>query len=115
VEVNVTPEFASTTSVKSFEEKLSLSELVRAIRFSVAAEYETVQTYEQIVEASDNDLVKKVVGDIIAEGRLHAGQFLDILFTLSPDEKTIYDKGAVDNKKLHQEPEAPKPRNALLP
>lgn len=115
MEVNATPDFASTTHVKSFEDKLSLSELVRAIRFSVAAEYEAVQIYEQIVEATDNDFVKKVVGDIIAEERLHAGQFLDILFALAPDEKTLYDKGAQENKQLHQEPEAPKPRNALLP
>lgn len=99
----------------SLENKLSISELVRAIRFSVAAEYEAVQIYEQIVEATDNDYVKKVITDIINEERQHAGQFLEILYTIAPDERTIYEKGSRQNKELEKEPEAPKPRNALLP
>ncbi len=99
-----TPEFTTPFSTKSFEEKLSPSELIRAIRFSVAAEYEAVQIYEQIIEATDNEHVKAIINDIINEERLHAGQFLELLFSLVPEEKTIYDKGMQENKTLPNMP-----------
>jgi rubrerythrin len=66
------------------------------------------------MEATDNDLVKKVVADITNEERLHAAQFLDLLYTLSPDEKAINEKAADENRELAKQSEAPKPRNGLL-
>ncbi len=98
------PDFTTAFSAKGFDEKLSPSELIRAIRFSVAAEYEAVQIYEQIIEATDNQHVKAVINDIINEERLHAGQFLELLFTLAPDEKSIYDKGMQENTTLPNMP-----------
>jgi rubrerythrin len=66
------------------------------------------------MEATDHDLVKKIVADITNEERLHAGQFLDLLYTMVPDEKAINEKGANENRELAKQPEAPKPRNGLL-
>ncbi len=97
-----TPDFATAQNTRSFEKKLSASEFIRALRFSVAAEYEAIQIYEQIVEAIEDQHAKAVINDIINEERLHAGQFLELLFSIEPDEKSIYDKGAAENANLNK-------------
>lgn len=97
-----TPDFTTAQSTRSFEKKLSVSEFVRAIRFSVTAEYEAIQIYEQIVEAIEDAHAKTVITDIINEERLHAGQFLDILFSIAPEEKSIYAKAAAENATLNK-------------
>jgi len=92
------PEFTTAREVISFGKKFSKEELVRSMRFSVAAEYEAIQIYELILEATDNTHVKAVVQDIINEERLHAWQFLDLLSELVPEEKAINESGAKENK-----------------
>lgn len=74
--------------------KLTDSELVRAIRFMVAAEYEAIQLYMQLAESTDNKLAIEVLKDIADEERVHAGEFLRLLHELAPDEKEHYDEGA---------------------
>jgi rubrerythrin len=55
------PEFGNAFSGLAFAGKLTHNELVRAIRFMVAAEYETVQLYVQLADSTDNELAKKVL------------------------------------------------------
>lgn len=99
------PDFATARGVEEFGKKLSKGELVRALRFSVAAEYEAVQIYEQIIEATDNPHVIAVVSDIINEEKLHAGQFLDVLFEIAPEEKKPYDDAVRENKAIKEKTE----------
>jgi rubrerythrin len=47
----------------AFDRKLSNEELIRAIRFMVAAEYEAVQLYMQLAESTDNKLAQAVSSD----------------------------------------------------
>ncbi|MDO5449923.1 MAG: rubrerythrin, partial [Akkermansia sp.] len=61
------PEFASAFSGLAAPRKLGLSELVRAVRFMIAAEYEAIQLYEQLAESTDNHLARKVLADIADE------------------------------------------------
>ena len=75
------------------EKKLSKDEMVRAIRFVIAAEYEAIQLYTQLANASNNFLFQKVMRDIANEERVHAGEFLRLLFEIDPDEKKFYDNG----------------------
>jgi len=77
---------------------LTESELIRAIRFMVAAEYEAIQMYMQLAESVDNDLAKEVLRDIADEERVHAGEFLRLLHHLAPDEQKFYDEGKEDGK-----------------
>ena len=49
------PEFATPYSVKKSDRKLTNEELIRAIRFSIAGEYEAIQLYEEISETIDNE------------------------------------------------------------
>lgn len=88
------PEFASPFSGLKQDRKLTHAELVRAIRFMVAAEYEAIQLYMQLAESTDNALAIDVLKDIADEERVHAGEFLRLLKELEPDEEKFYREGA---------------------
>ena len=80
------PDFGAPFSGLKNDRKLTHSELVRAIRFMVAAEYEAIQLYMQLAESTDNKLAKEVLKDIADEERVHAGEFLMLLKQLDPSE-----------------------------
>ena len=88
------PEFGSPFSGLAKERKLKDEELIRAIRFMIAAEYEAIQLYMQLAESTDNKLAVDVLKDIADEERVHAGEFLRLLRELAPDEETFYAEGA---------------------
>ncbi|HNT44524.1 MAG TPA: ferritin family protein [Syntrophorhabdaceae bacterium] len=88
------PEFGSPFSGLANDRKLTEQELIRAIRFMIAAEYEAVQLYMQLAESTDNRLAIKVLRDIADEERVHAGEFLRLLRELDPDEEKFYAEGA---------------------
>ena len=88
------PEFGSPFSGLAHDRKLTEAELIRAIRFMVAAEYEAIQLYMQLAESTDNKLAIEVLKDIADEERVHAGEFLRLLHELAPDERKFYDEGA---------------------
>ena len=87
------PSFGNPFEGLAADRKLTHSELVRAIRFLVAAEYEAVQLYIQLAESTDNELAKVVLNDIADEEKVHAGEFLTLLKTLAPDEDSFYKQG----------------------
>ena len=80
------PEFGHPFSGLAAGRKLSDQELIRAVRFMVAAEYEAIQLYMQLAESTDNELAIAVLKDIADEERVHAGEFLRLLKELAPDE-----------------------------
>jgi len=88
------PEFGSPFAGLANGRKLTHEELVRAVRFMIAAEYEAIQLYMQLAESTDHALAKEVLVDIANEERVHAGEFLRLLKELSPDEETFYAEGA---------------------
>ncbi|MBI5250632.1 MAG: rubrerythrin [Desulfomonile tiedjei] len=94
------PEFGNIFSVKASDRKLTDSELIRAIRLTVAAEYEAVQLYEQLAESTDNELARKVLYDIAKEEVVHAGEFLRLLKQLCPDEESFYKEGAEEVEEM---------------
>ena len=94
------PEFGSPFSGLANDKKLTESELVRAIRFMVAAEYEAVQLYMQLAESTDDKLAREVLTDIADEERVHAGEFLRLLKHIAPDEEKFYDEGAEEVQEL---------------
>ena len=88
------PDFGTPFSGLAKDRKVTAAELIRAIRFMVAAEYEAVQMYMQLAESTDNKLAQEVLKDIADEERVHAGEFLRLLHELAPDEQKFYDEGA---------------------
>ena len=104
------PSFGNPFEGLAADRKLTHSELVRAIRFLVAAEYEAVQLYVQLAESTDNELAKVVLNDIADEEKVHAGEFMTLLKTLAPDEDSFYKQGETeveDLKKTLAPPQAP--------
>ncbi|MFA4886130.1 MAG: ferritin family protein [Desulfotomaculaceae bacterium] len=90
------PEFGTPFAAHAAERKLSRQELIRAIRFLIAAEYEAVQLYTQLAESTDNELAVDVLNDIANEEIVHAGEFLRLLKELAPDEEKFYREGAAE-------------------
>jgi len=88
------PDFGSPFSGLKNDRKLTESELIRAVRFMISAEYEAVQMYMQLAESTDNKLAAEVLEDIANEERVHAGEFLRLLKELAPDEEGFYADGA---------------------
>ncbi len=80
------PEFVNPFSGKVPERKLTLEELIRAIRLNLAAEHEAVHLYMAHADATDHPLAKKVLIDIANEERVHAGEFERLLEILTGDE-----------------------------
>jgi rubrerythrin len=87
------PEFCNPFSVLKSDRKLTHEELVRAIRFMIAAEYEAIQLYQQTAESTDHALAKEVLVDIANEEKEHAGEFLRLLKELDPAEEGFYREG----------------------
>ena len=88
------PEFGNPFSGLKKDRKITNEELIRAIRFMIAAEYEAIQLYMQLAESTDNKLAQEVLKDIADEERVHAGEFLRLLKHLAPDEEKFYAEGA---------------------
>jgi rubrerythrin len=94
------PEFADPFSVLKNDRKLTDAELVRAIRYMIAAEYEAIQLYMQLAESTDNALAQEVLTDIANEEREHAGEFLRLLKELDPEEETFYKNGTEEVEEM---------------
>jgi rubrerythrin len=88
------PVFGSPFSGLANDRKLTNKELIRAIRFMVAAEYEATQLYMQLAESTNNKLAVEVLKEIADEELVHVGEFLRLLHELAPDEEKFYAKGA---------------------
>ncbi len=103
------PDFGHPFNVLKHDRLLTHEELVRAVRFMVAAEYEAIQLYQQLAESTDNVLAQKVLIDIADEEKVHAGEFLRLLKELDPDEERFYQQGAqeVEVEFLGARPAAP--------
>jgi rubrerythrin len=93
-EESTMPDFGTPFAGMAYGRKLTPAELIRAIRFMVAAEYEAIQLYMQLAESTDNKLAIEVLTDIADEERVHAGEFLRLLHALAPDEQGFYNEGA---------------------
>lgn len=52
---------------------MTYAELVRAIWFMIAAEYEAIELYMQLTESTDNELAIDVQKDIAGEESVYAG------------------------------------------
>ncbi len=105
------PGFASPFSGLANDKKLSHEELVRAIRFMVASEYEATQMYMQLAESTDHPLAIQVLAEIANEELVHAGEFLRLLHELAPEEEKLYAKGAKEvEEKIEQWHGKPQPK-----
>jgi rubrerythrin len=87
------PEFSNPFNLLKNDRKLTHEELIRAIRFMIAAEYEAIQLYQQTAESTNDKLSQEVLIDIANEEKEHAGEFLRLLRELDPKEEAFYKNG----------------------
>jgi rubrerythrin len=96
------PDFGNPFAGLAADRKLTKPEVIRAIRFLIAAEYEAVQLYVQLAESVEDPLTQAVLTDIADEEKVHAGEFLALLKTLAPEEETWYQQGAQEVAELKE-------------
>lgn len=87
------PEFSNPFNGNKNEKVLDKNELVRAIRYSIAAEFEAIQLYEQLSDSIDNEEAKKLLIEVSGDEKEHVGNFLRLLKMLAPDEENYYKEG----------------------
>ncbi len=109
------PDFGNPFAGMAAERKLTKPEIIRAIRFLIAAEYEAVQLYVQLAESVDDPLTQAVLTDIADEEKVHAGEFLALLKTLAPDEQAWYEQGEQEVAELKESLSAGGPAKAVEP
>lgn len=85
------------------DRKMTLEELVRAMRLNVAAEEDATTLYMAHAEATDHPLAKKVLIDIANEERVHVGEFNRLIQLLTGDEDKWLADGAGEVDKMAQE------------
>jgi rubrerythrin len=108
------PEFLNPFPGKVPDRKLSLEELVRAIRLDLAAEEEAVHLYMAHADATDNAIARKVLIDVANEERQHAGEFQRLIQILTGDEDEWMAKGAAEVDQMAQSlktPSGAEPKN----
>ena len=94
------PDFGTPFAGLAAGRKLTKEELIRAVRFLIAAEFEAVQLYMQLAESADDRLTVEALKEIADEERVHAGEFLALLKRLAPDEEKFYAEGAAEVEEL---------------
>lgn len=87
------PEFSTPFAGNNIDRKLTKYELIRALRYNAAAEFEAVQLYMQLYDSTDDETAKKVLYQIANEEKIHAGEFLHLINQLDPKEEKFYQEG----------------------
>ncbi len=75
------------------ERKMTKEELIQAIRLDIAGELEAIYVYDAHVQATDDELAKRVIADIRDEEKAHIGELMTLLRTLDPEEAEFFADG----------------------
>ncbi len=94
------PEFSHPFQGNKCDRMLTKEELIRAIRFSIASEYEAIQLYEQLRDSTNDESCKKILEEVAEDERVHVGNFQYILEKLSPDDKSAIREGFEEAKDI---------------
>lgn len=93
-------DFGSALETVGLGAYMTDEDLSRALRYAIADEYEAIQIYSQISEATEDPAFRAVIDDIISEEKKHASQFWDLLARVDPDEHARWDEAVKENKRL---------------
>lgn len=86
----------------NIDRKISKEELIQAIRVDIAGEIEAIFTYDSHVQATDDTIAKKVIGDIRDEEKAHVGELMALLRILDPKEAEFFEEGQQEVRELLQ-------------
>lgn len=85
------------------ERKLTKEELIQAIRLNIAGELEAIYIYDAHVQATDNEIAKKVIADIRDEEKAHVGELMGLLRILDPKEAEFFTEGQEEVREMLEE------------
>lgn len=83
--------------------KMTKEELAQAIRLNIAGELEAIYVYDAHVQATDDIVAKKVIGDIRDEEKAHVGELMALLKYLDPTEAEHFAAGECEVKEMLEE------------
>ncbi len=84
----------------NIKRKITKEELIQAIRLDIAGELEAIYLYDAHVLATDDEVVKKVLGDIRDEEKAHIGELMALLRYLDPKEAEHFAEGENEVKEM---------------
>jgi rubrerythrin len=90
------PEFVKPFPGMEPDRKLSKDELVRALRLDLAAEEEATHLYTAHADACKDPVVRAALRNIAREEIVHAGEFMQLIERLNPDETTLFTGGQAE-------------------
>lgn len=82
------------------ERKMTKQELIQAIRLDIAGELEAIYVYDAHVQATDEEIAKKVIADIRDEEKAHVGELMTLLRILDPMEAELFFSGEAEVKEM---------------
>ncbi|MEM3203676.1 MAG: encapsulin [Saccharolobus sp.] len=92
--------FSNDPSTLTRKEKFDKEETVRAIRNAIAAEIDAINFYLQQNKYIQDEKLRKVHEDITREEMTHFGEFLRLLYQVSPEDFEAFKKGWEEASKL---------------
>lgn len=93
------PAFANPFQA-NVDRKMNKVELIQAIRLNIAGELEAIYVYDAHVQATDNEMAKKVIGDIRDEEKAHVGELMALLRALDPKEAELFASGEEEVREM---------------
>ena len=96
------PSFANPFS-GNVDRKISKEELIQALRIDIAGELEAIYLYDAHVLATDDPVVKKVLGDIRDEEKEHCGELLALMRYLDPTVASLMAEGEGEVRDMMRE------------
>lgn len=82
------------------EKQMTDQELIQAIRLNIAGELEAIYIYDAHIQATSNEIAKKVIGDIRDEEKAHIGELMTLLHILDPKEADFFAEGEAEVKEM---------------
>ena len=85
------------------DRKLTKEELIQAVRLDISGELEAIYLYDAHVQATDNEIAKKIIADIRDEEKAHVGELMALLRIFDPEEADHFASGEAEVKELLEE------------
>jgi rubrerythrin len=98
-EVKFMPAFANPFQ-GNVDRKMTKEELIQAIRLDIAGELEAIYLYDSHVQATTEEIAKKVLADIRDEEKSHVGELMTLLRILDPKEAELFFSGEEEVKEM---------------
>ena len=80
--------------------KMNEEELIQAVRLNIAGELEAIYLYDAHVQATDNEIAKKVIADIRDQEKAHIGELMTLLRVLDPKEAELFASGEEEVREM---------------